>query len=53
MKWYIVRLIRGGAFRIRAESAEQARQRVTYDYMERVRAVGLDEDQTVSETEDY
>lgn len=53
MKWYIVILVRGGAFRIRAESTDQARQRVTYDYMERVRAVALDEDQTVAETEDY
>ena len=53
MKYYIVRLARGGCYRIKAESADEARQRVTYDYRERVKSVTLDDDQNQHPTEDW
>ena len=43
-QWYLVKLS-GGYYRIRAASADLARQQVTYDYRERVLGVELDEDQ--------
>lgn len=52
-KWYLVKLSRGGIYRIRAASADLARQRVTYDYRERVASVEVDTEQHDNPVEDY
>lgn len=52
-RYYIVTLVRGGAYRIKAESASEARQIMTYDYRERVASVSLDDNQDVNSDEDY
>jgi hypothetical protein len=51
-RWYLVELCRGGIYRIEAASADLARQRVTYDFRERVKAVALDEEQHDNPVED-
>ena len=52
MNYYIVTLIRGGSYRIEAESADDARQQVTHDYQERVNSVALDNDQSFDTRDD-
>ena len=51
-RYYIVRLVGGGCYRPLAESADAAREIITRYYGERVSSVALDEDQSLSESDD-
>ena len=51
-KWYLVRVPQG-IYRLKAATADLARQKVTYDFYERVLSVELDEEQHDNPTEDY
>lgn len=52
-EWYLVCLERGGLFRLRATSKDDARQLVTYVYRERVAWVHKDTEQHANMIEDH